>query len=157
VRVTPHDKIKLILNSATRGLLFNEFRYRFNNKNHASKEKYRVYGVSGCCFAFNLTVAKDIKPFDDKVFLYNEEWLLAEKCYRSGLTVILTKQSRVVHVQGATTKSLKLFTYHCFMKSEAYVLKTLFPEYYISNFVIKTLRLPRLLSIHINQKLRKFE
>lgn len=157
VRVTPISKLKLIINSGTKGVLFSKFKARFSNLNNNGLLKYAVYGISGCCFAFNKSASEKVFPYDENIFLYNEEWMLAERAYREGLRTIINKDSTVFHLHGATTtKQLKLFSYRCFVESEFYVLKTLFPRFLILNFVIFFCRLPKYIYIYIKERLINF-
>jgi GT2 family glycosyltransferase len=153
IRVTPITKIKLILNSGLNGMIFNKNKNRFNNVDRNNSDSYSVYGVSGCCFAFNKLTFEKVLPFDENIFLYNEEWLLSEKSFRDDLRIFINNKSNVLHMQGATTQNMKLFSYYCFMKSEFYVLRTLFPNYFILNVIILTMRLPKLLFVYFNEKL----
>lgn len=153
IRVTPISKIKLIFNSASNGLFFKKFRNKFNNRSRNNLENYQVYGVSGCCFAFNKLTFESVLPFDENIFLYNEEWLFSEKAFRKNLRTIIDNKANVLHMHGATTKNLKLFSYQCFVKSEYYLLNTLFPKFFILNGLISCLRLPKLIIIYFNERL----
>lgn len=153
IRVTPLTKIKLILNSGLNGLIFKKNKNKFNNVDRNNSDIYAVYGVSGCCFAFNKLTFEKVLPFDENIFLYNEEWLLSEKSFRNDLRIIINSKSNVLHMQGATTQNIKLFSYYCFVKSEFYVLRTLFPNYFILNVIILIMRLPKLLFVYFNEKL----
>jgi GT2 family glycosyltransferase len=153
IRVTPISKIKLIFNSASNGFFFKKFKDKFNNRNRNNLESYDVYGVSGCCFAFNKLTFQNVLPFDENIFLYNEEWLFSEKSFKQNLRTIINNKSNVLHIHGATTKNLKLFSYQCFVKSEYYLLKTLFPKFFILNILIYCLRLPKLIIIYFKERL----
>ena len=144
IRITPIEKLKLIFNSATKDIMFKNLKSNFNNKHNIGLIKYKVYGLSGCCFAFNKFVAEEILPFDENIFLYNEEWLLAEKCFKKGLITLINNESEVLHLHGSTTKSLKFFAYKCFVKSEKYLLNMCFPGNVIINNLIYITRLPKL-------------
>lgn len=155
VRVDPIDKIKLILNSASNNFLFKKYRSSFNNNFKNGLDSYEVYGLSGCCFAFNETIATEIMPFDDKIFLFNEEWYIAEKCYRKGYKTMITCNAEVLHLHSSTTKNLKLFSYLHFVKSEFYVLNKFFPYFFICNLFIFFLRLPKLSVIFFQERIHK--
>jgi GT2 family glycosyltransferase len=152
VRINPLGKIKLIINSASRGTLFKKYKDLFNNKRNPVNNKLQVYGVSGCCFAFNMKTFDKVMPFDENIFLFNEEWLLAEKCIREELKVMVNYNSEVLHLHGSTTKLMKLFSYKCFIKSEIYLLKTVFPRFLVINMFILILRIPKLIIIYIKDK-----
>lgn len=143
VRVRPISKLKLIMNSVTNGILFKDYKIKFNNIDRHNLLTYKVYGVSGCCFAFNKLTFTKVFPFDEHIFLYNEEWMLAEKAYRANLRTMINCKSVVQHMHGSTTKNIKLFSYACFIKSEFYVLRKLFPEYFILNYIIVFTRVPK--------------
>ena len=153
IRVTPITKIKLIFNSGFNGLIFKKIRKKFNNVDRNNSDSYQVYGVSGCCFAFNKLTFEKVLPFDENIFLFNEEWLLSEKSFRNDLRIIINNKSNVLHMHGATTRNIKLLSYYYFVKSEFYVLRTLFPNYFILNVIILIMRLPKLLFLYFNEKL----
>jgi GT2 family glycosyltransferase len=154
VRVTPIEKIKLIINSFSKGLAFKNLKRVFSNKDRENQYIYRVYGVSGCCFAFNLRVAHEVLPFDENVFLYNEEWIIAEICHQRDLKVVVNPLSIVTHLHGSTTKDIKLVSYLYFLKSEWYVLNAYFRDYLFLNIVIAFLRLPRLVYVYSKEMIK---
>ncbi len=153
VRVNPFGKIKLIFNSASNNLFFKQYRRLFNNKDKRQEGYYEVYGLSGCCFAFNEKIAREILPFDEKIFLFNEEWYIAEKSYSKGFKTMITCDSIVVHLHGATTKHIKLFSYKEFVKSEFYVLNKLFPKFFLVNLLILLLRFPKLIFLFLKERI----
>ena len=154
VRVTPFSKIKLIINSATRGLIFKQFKAKFNNLKNLDMDSYQVYGVSGCCFVFNKVAIEMVFPLDENIFLYNEEWLLSEMSFRKNLRTMVNKNSVILHIHGATTKKIKIFSYYCFIKSEFYVINTLFPKFLILNLIILLMRLPKFLFVYFKERIQ---
>lgn len=94
--------------SPIRGSLVNlPFVYRIlrkqNNKNYFySKDEYKdehteVDVVTGCFFAIKGKVMEQIGYFDENVFLYNEEEIIARKIKDLGLKTVVLNDLNVIH------------------------------------------------------------
>lgn len=70
---------------------------------HRIKE---VYSVSGSCFIIRAQAFKDIRYFDENVFLYGEELILGEKLYKKGYKVHFVPEIRVYHMHSSTVDSI---------------------------------------------------
>lgn len=71
---------------------------------HSSKEVRVVYAISGCCMFFRGECLKEIDGFDEGTFLYNEEAIIGEKCFKKKIPVVYNANFYVLHEHGATIK-----------------------------------------------------
>lgn len=65
-----------------------------------------IYRPQGCCMMVDLDKIKEIDFFDEKVFLYYEECILAEKLLKKGYLCACNFNSRVIHNHSRTVKSV---------------------------------------------------
>lgn len=75
-----------------------------HNVTHTSQEVRNVYAVSGCCMFFTGACLKEIEGFDEGTFLYNEEAIIGEKCFRKKIPVVYDTNFYILHEHGATIK-----------------------------------------------------
>lgn len=103
------------------------------------KKPIYVHAVSGSCFMMSRRCALDIAPFDENTFLFEEELIIGVKMEKSGYKTVYFPEASVIHAHGESTKSIKAFSFICFVKSEIYYCKKylnaslieLFPLYLI--------------------------
>lgn len=75
-------------------------------KIQSHKKPVKVYAVSGCCFIIRTNVFKEIGYFDDNLFLYGEECILAEKLYQKDYEVYFMPDLCVFHNHSTTIGSI---------------------------------------------------
>ena len=80
--------------------------------------------VRGCCFLISSELFEKIGFFDDNIFLYAEEWILAKKISNLFFKCACTFDSRVLHKEATSTnkKGSAFKTYHLYL-SEFYYMK----------------------------------
>lgn len=62
--------------------------------------------VRGCCFMMRTDVFEKIGFFDDNVFLYSEEWILAKKLSDLGLYCAYEPRAKALHKEATSTKKV---------------------------------------------------
>lgn len=84
------------------------------NNNH------EAFAVSGCCYMMSKQCAETVTPFDENVFLYDEELIIGLKMQKSGYKTLYVSNSTVSHLQGNSTKNVKAFSFIKMVSSEIY-------------------------------------
>lgn len=98
-----------------------------------------VHAVSGSCFMMSRICAIDMTPFDENTFLFEEELIIGVQMEKKAYKTVYLPEASVIHAHGESTKSIKAFSFICFVKSEMYYCKkylnasllALFPLYLI--------------------------
>lgn len=84
---------------------------------------FQVHAVSGCCFMISRECALDITPLDENTFLYQEELIIGIQMEQRGYITMYYPQSSVIHACGESTKSVRAFSFICYVESEIYYCK----------------------------------
>lgn len=72
------------------------------------KSNYKIYSCHGSFIIFTSSAANCLNPiFNDKMFLYNEELYLAEKCRRNNVPILYCPNIKILHLEGASSTSHK--------------------------------------------------
>ena len=89
--------------------------------------------IYGCCFMIEGKTLKDINYFDDKTFLYYEEYILARKLEKINKKSVVDTEVFVSHIHNAVIGSNinKLRKYKIYKKSQLYYEK----KYNRANFI----------------------
>jgi N-acetylglucosaminyl-diphospho-decaprenol L-rhamnosyltransferase len=82
-----------------------------------------VYAVSGACIAFRTEAFRQIGGFDEKTFLYEEEFIVAERLLAREWQTVLSKEARYLHVHGLSTGRIPYRRRLHFIASEQYLLR----------------------------------
>ena len=102
-------------------------RRRVRNKRSILAQKCEtltpVKSFSGCCFACNLELMRQIGFMDENTFLYYEEAILSAKIKKTALKIMFQPETIVFHDHGATTKSLSLMVLGIELDSRIYFMK----------------------------------
>ncbi len=79
--------------------------------------------VRGCCFMISTNLFNEIGLFDDNVFLYSEEWIIAKKIYEKGLMCAFIKNAKALHKEATSTKKLGtgFQTFHLYLSAFYYL------------------------------------
>lgn len=132
-KLTAMGKIKnMLLHTPLRRFL-SEFKDKFILDKELTEPK-EVFGVSGCCFMMSRDCASYLFPFDERTFLYEEEYIIGVRMEESPLSVFIIPNTHVIHAHGASTKSMSSFAYKCMVESEQLYLK----EYLKSNILTRS-------------------
>lgn len=115
-------KEKYLINTPMRHL-FKKLSNSFYCKDKNCDEIVAVHAVSGCCFMMSYRCAKDITPFDENTFLYEEELIIGINMEKKGYLTHYIPYSEITHAEGQSTKEIKSFSYRCFVESELYYCK----------------------------------
>lgn len=81
---------------------------------------HEAFAVSGCCYMMGRECAETITPFDENVFLYDEELIIGLEMQRSGYKTLYISSSTISHLQGNSTKNVKAFSFIKMVCSEVY-------------------------------------
>jgi N-acetylglucosaminyl-diphospho-decaprenol L-rhamnosyltransferase len=91
-----------------------------------SGARQAVFAVSGACILFPSEVFRRIEGFDDAVFLYMEEFVIAVRLQRIGLRVYGVPNARYAHVGGHSTESSHFNLMSVYAQSEYYTVRKYF-------------------------------
>jgi GT2 family glycosyltransferase len=121
---------------------------KFIKKEQVPEKKQDVYWIAGCAFAANLEMLDRIGLFDDRTFLYFEEYILAEKAKRTGMKMEYLPEARALHYHGYSMGgSANIVTRLANLKSEMLFLH----EYmHWGRFKTGTVKLIRMLEVRFN-------
>jgi GT2 family glycosyltransferase len=101
---------------------------------------HQVYAIPGSCMLFKRETLEKVGLFDEKIFLYWEEFVMAEKLRRYHLKTYIQPASVIYHKLGKSTKKLKALKYIANIEAEKYF----FANYFLLNspqrLVMKLLR-----------------
>lgn len=81
---------------------------------------YPVYGVLGCCFMVSGDCVRQVFPFDEGTFLYEEEFIVGIRMEQAGYETWYVPDYVVHHLHGSSTGQVKPFAYTCETVSEIY-------------------------------------
>lgn len=130
--------------------LITHFPFVYKNKLKSSKSNYLFYGdnhyktrlsyvdmVHGCFFAIKGKVIQDIDYYDENMFLYYEEEVLATKLKKKGYKTAILNEVSVIHQQSVTINKLysEIKKERIKNKSRKYFYKC-YKNEYLSDFVL---------------------
>jgi GT2 family glycosyltransferase len=100
-------------------LLLRKFvkKYNYHGVNYPSNSIKEVYAVPGSFFLINNLEFKRIKYFDENVFLFHEEDILAHKLAQNKKKVGVVLNSKFIHNHKQTIMSPKLYKYYLISKN----------------------------------------
>lgn len=81
---------------------------------------FSVYAVSGCCFMISQSCAREVFPFDEGTFLYEEEYIVGIRMEAAGYKTFYYPDCVIYHLHGGSTGKVKPFAYMCESVSEIY-------------------------------------
>lgn len=91
-----------------------------------------VFGVMGCCFMMSKACAEYLYPWDERTFLYEEEYIIGSILEKSDFDVYVIPSTHVIHAEGKSTGGMSDFAFQCFINSEQLYLR----EYLKTNIII---------------------
>lgn len=117
-------------------------------------EKFVFEGFpSGCCFLMRSDAFEKVGFFDDNVFLYSEELILANKLTKLQMKCCYAPEAIVKHNEGTSTRKIStaFVDYHMYA-SEYYLLKKYCD---ISKMQLRIIKILRLVNFKIKSIIRK--
>jgi GT2 family glycosyltransferase len=99
---------------------FKNFNYIVPYKNN---QEVSVDRVSGCCLLLRMSFLKEIGYFDENVFLYCEEPILASQIKQKDRRIVFTPFTQAVHAHCSSLKGNSSRRMLLFFKSRHYYLK----------------------------------
>jgi hypothetical protein len=81
-----------------------------------------IYSAFGCIFLFRKVFFERGGSLASKAMMYHEEFLIAERCRRMGLRIMMNTDLHVVHNEYTVTKLVKIDIQRGWMKSLSHVL-----------------------------------
>lgn len=81
---------------------------------------FPVHAVLGCCFMISGKCAREVFPFDEGTFLYEEEYIVGIRMEEKGYETHYYPQAVIHHLHGNSTAKVKPFSYTCECISELY-------------------------------------
>ena len=119
-KLTLSGKYKYLLRKTPFRFLVEDFVGMFHAYDKDISQPFQVYAVSGCCFMMSNHAATMLYPLDENTFMYEEENIIGIKMEHLGLKTIYDTRSHIVHIGGATSKSIPARSYRYFIESECY-------------------------------------
>ena len=90
------------------------------------RDGQEVYAVSGACLVFRADAFSQIAGFDERTFLYEEEFTTAERLASAGLASVFSKKAQYFHFDGLSTEQIWCRRRIHFIRSEQYILRQYF-------------------------------
>ncbi len=130
-KLTAIGKIKnMLLKTPLKGFL-KKFKENFIIDKEIEEPK-KVFGVSGCCFLMSKECARFLYPLDERVFLYEEEYIIGVRL-ENQYDVYIFPNTHIIHAHGKSTGGMTEFSYNCLIESEQLYLK----EYLHTNIFLR--------------------
>lgn len=123
VRTGLKEKYMFILRKSIFKHFIKEFLIAFTCINQDLSKPFKVHAVSGCCFMMSEECVKEITPFDENVFLYQEELIIGIAMEDKGFETVYLTDSEVTHFHSQSTKHIRAFAYSCLVESEIYYFR----------------------------------
>lgn len=87
-------------------------------------EGQRVYCLAyGACVMYRTDAFWQVQGFDERVFLYSEEFIMAERLLKAGWHVVVSPGAKYVHIGGASTRRIPLRRRLHLIQSEQHVVR----------------------------------
>jgi len=81
--------------------------------NMVTSESRSFFWIAGMCMLFDHKVYKKLRGFDEKFFLYCEDYDICARAYNSGIAVAIDTNSSVIHnARRSSRHSLRYFILH---------------------------------------------
>lgn len=72
----------------------------------SKKRLTKIFAAHGSFFIVTEQAVRDLHPlFDERMFLYNEEWYLAMKARNANIPILYCPRLKVLHLEGASSES----------------------------------------------------
>lgn len=90
-------------------IIFNHFINRYELRNISEDRVYNAPILSGCFTLLNLDAIKEVGMYDDKYFMYFEDWDLSRRMHKKYKTLYYPKVAIFHGYDSGANKSTKLF------------------------------------------------
>lgn len=87
------------------------------------EEQQDLFAPCGCCFLMSADCARQVTPFDETTFLYEEENIIGIRMKQLGMKIRYLPNCQVTHYHDQTTRLVKPFALICWACSEVYYCK----------------------------------
>lgn len=101
---------------------------------------HQVYAVPGSCMLFKRETLERVGLFDEKTFLYWEEFIMAEKLRKHELKTCIQPASIIYHKLGQSTKKHGALKYIANLEAEKYFFTNYFPLKRGQRLIMKLIR-----------------
>jgi GT2 family glycosyltransferase len=97
----------------------------------SAQDGHVVYGTTGCFIFASLITWENLGWLDERIFLYREEWVLAERIRAAGLAWHLTYSVEIVHNHKRKTATLRTTVWHKYQEWRS-------TRFFFSNYLHKS-------------------
>lgn len=101
-------------------VLFRKRHRRYFGLDRDYEKTFSTYAVHGSCFMISKQCVRDVFPFDEGTFLYEEEYIVGIRMENAGYKTHYVPKGVVCHLEGQSTSEVKPFSYCCETVSELY-------------------------------------
>ena len=104
--------------------VFKSLRTEYDYPSPKRKKPFLFKGmVRGCCFIISKDLFKKMAFFDDNIFLYSEEWIIAKKLSDKGYYCAYEPNSKALHKEATSTKQVGtgFQSFHLYLSSFYYM------------------------------------
>lgn len=113
----------------------------FRNFFYTGDQIAQVYAIPGSAMFFSAEVLRKIGLFDEQTFLYWEEFIVAEKLYRSGLPTYVVPQAVIWHKESASISKIGARKFIENVKSESYFFRNYLGLSPVESAILRFIRL----------------
>ena len=99
-----------------------------------------VYSVSGACILFPAAIYTKIGGFDERTFLFQEEFIISERLQQNGFLVYGCPQATYEHIHGHSVNRRLLHAQRAFIDSEQYLVRTYYQWNWLQRVSLLMLR-----------------
>ena len=104
------------------------------------KSGQAVCAVSGGCILFSASAFAQIGGFDDKTFLFQEEFIISERLHQKGYQLVAAPDAIYEHAWGHSQRSRPLLSLWHFIQSEQRLVRSYYRWGLIGSYALLLLR-----------------
>ncbi len=123
---------------------------------HSVKKGQPVCAVSGGCIMFPAAAFAQIGGFDDKTFLFQEEFVISERLRRSGYQVVAAPDAVYEHAWGHSQRSRPVVSLWHFIQSEQHLVRNYYGWGLIGSYALLMFRYSELTAYAFVVFLKKY-
>lgn len=123
---------------------------------HSVKKGQLVCAVSGGCILFPASAFAQIGGFDDKTFLFQEEFVISERLRQHGYQVVAAPDAIYEHAWGHSQRSRPLVSLWHFLQSEQHLVRNYYGWGLTGSYALLLLRYSELTAYAFVLLLKKF-
>lgn len=118
--LTMTDKYKV---TTKLNLIFRKAYREYYGEDLSYDEQFYLFAAQGSCVMISSDCAKEVTPFDEYPFLYEEEQMLGFRMKEAGYRELYLPEAVVRHLHGGSTQHVKAFAFGQNVRSEIYFCK----------------------------------